>query len=150
MVTGGYADRYGYKRTLFFSITLNIIGYVLMAVYHSYAGFFAGVCVLAIGTAFFKPSLQATLAHNLTKANSSLGWGIFYWIVNVGSLMGHYLSPFILISHNAQEWRTLFLVCAGFTALNYLLLLTYREVPSGASKTASPWRVLWRVGRSSS
>jgi len=141
MVTGGYADRYGYKKTLFFSITLNIIGYVLMAAYHSYAGFFTGIIVLAIGTAFFKPSLQATLAHNLTKANSSLGWGIFYWIVNVGSLMGHYLSPFVLVNHDVQGWRMLFLVCAGFTALNYLLLLTYSDVPSGASKTDNPLRV---------
>ena len=147
MVTGGYADRYGYKRTLGFSITLNIIGYVLMATFHSYVGFFAGVLVLATGTAFFKPSLQATLAHNLSKANSSLGWGIFYWVVNVGSLIGHYLSPLLLASHDVQGWRTLFLVCAGFTALNYVLLFTYRDVPSGAHHTYNPLQVFVRTIR---
>ena len=142
MVTGGYADRYGYKLTLFFSITLNIIGYLMMAYMHSYYGFFAGIIILAVGTAFFKPSLQATLGHQLTKANSSLGWGIFYWVVNVGSLLGHYLSPLLLGNpHSADGWRTLFLACAGFTALNYLMLLTFRDVPSGASKTQDPLQV---------
>jgi MFS family permease len=146
MFTGGYADRYGYKRTLFFSITMNAVGYLLMAMFHSYAGFLTGVLVLATGTAFFKPSLQATLAHNLTRANSSLGWGIFYWVVNVGSLAGHYVSPFLLGNpHSAAGWQRLFLACAGFTAINYLLLFTYKDVPSGASQTENPLQVLRRT-----
>lgn len=146
MVTGGYADRYGYKRTLFVSITLNIIGYLVMAYTHSYFGFFAGIILLAIGTAFFKPSLQATLGHQLTKDTSSLGWGTFYWIVNVGSLIGHYLSPLMLGDpHSAGGWRTLFLACAGFTALNYLMLFTYKDVASGAAKDTSPWVVFWHT-----
>ena len=29
--SGGFADRYGYKRTIATSITINIIGYILMA-----------------------------------------------------------------------------------------------------------------------
>jgi len=146
MVTGGYADRYGYKRTLFFSITMNIIGYLMMAFLHSYWGFFAGIVVLAFGTAFFKPSIQATIAHNLSKYTSSLGWGIFYWVVNVGSLTGHYISPLLLGSPHSQEgWRMLFLACAGFTALNYLMLLTIPEMPSGASKTQNPLQVFWHT-----
>ncbi len=54
--TGGFADRYGYKKSLFVSITLNIIGYVMMGTLTSYTGFLLGVIVLATGTAFFKPS----------------------------------------------------------------------------------------------
>jgi MFS family permease len=146
MVTGGYADRYGYKRTLFFAVTMNICGYVMMAFLHSYWGFFGGIIVLATGTAFFKPALQGTLAHTLNKASASMGWGIFYWIVNVGSLVGHYLSPLLLgASHGAAGWRTLFLACACFTALNYLMLLRFRDVPSGACKTENPLQVLRRT-----
>ncbi len=142
MVTGGIADRYGYKRMLFFSITMNIAGYLTMAYSHGYYGFFAGIIILAFGTSFFKPSLQATLAHQLDTANSSLGWGVFYWIVNVGSLIGHYISPLLLGNpHSEGGWKTLFLVCAGFTALNYLMLFTFKEVPSGASKSQSPWQL---------
>lgn len=146
MVTGGYADRYGYKKTLFCSITLNITGYLMMAFLHNYAGFFGGIIVLALGTSLFKPSLQATLAHQLSKSNSSVGWGGFYWVVNVGSLIGHYISPLMLgREHSADGWRNLFLYCAGFTALNYVMLFTYKDVPSGASKAENPFEVFGRT-----
>lgn len=146
IVTGGFADRYGYKNMLALSIVLNIIGYLLMGLYPTYEGFFTGVLVLAFGTAFFKPSIQATLSANLTKSNSSLGWGVFYWVVNVGSTIGHYISPVLLGNpHSAQGWQTLFFTCAGFTAMNFILLFFVVEPPSGASKTESPFSLLWRT-----
>lgn len=75
MFTGGFADRYGYKQTLFFAVSTTMVGYLLMAFNHTYAGFMIGILVMAFGTAFFKPGLQGTLAHQLTKENSSVGWG---------------------------------------------------------------------------
>ena len=129
MVTGGLADRYGYRKTIAFSLVLNTTGYLMMAFLYSYYGFFAGVAVLAIGTAFFKPGLQGTLAHTLTAEGSSLGWGIFYWIVNMGSFFGHVLSPLILGKpHSAQGWQHLFLACAGFTVLNLLMLIRFPDI----------------------
>ena len=146
IVTGGIADRYGYKRVLFFAISANVIGYVMMANLHSYAGFFAAILVLATGTAFFKPALQGSLAQNLTKENSSLGWGVFYWVVNVGAFAAPFLSTVILGKpHSLAGWQTLFYMCAAFTCCNLLLLLTFKDVPSGASKTETTWEVLKRT-----
>ena len=146
IVTGGIADRYGYKRVLAFAISMNIVGYVMMANFHNYLGFFAGVLVLATGTAFFKPSLQGSIAQNLTKENSSLGWGIFYWIVNVGAFAAPFISTIVLGKpHSLEGWQTLFYLCAGFTACNLLLLLTFKDVPSGADKTESTLAVLKRT-----
>ena len=51
MVSGGLADRYGYKRTIATSVTLACTGYILMANLRSYPGFFFGCLVLALGTA---------------------------------------------------------------------------------------------------
>ena len=145
IVTGGLADRYGYKRTLGFAITANVLGYVMMAFLTSYYGFFAGILVLAIGTAFFKPSLQGSLAQNLTKDNSSLGWGIFYWVVNIGAFAAPFVATMILGQpHSAEGWRNLFLASAGFTSCNLLLLFTFKDVVSGANKTDG---VLVVVGR---
>ena len=67
LFTGGYADRYGYKNTIAVSITVKIIGYVLMATQRTYFGFLAGVLTLAAGTAIFKPGIQGSLAHCLRK-----------------------------------------------------------------------------------
>jgi dipeptide/tripeptide permease len=142
--TGGFADRYGYKKSLFVSITLNIIGYVLMGLLTSYTGFLLGVIVLATGTAFFKPSIQGSLAHNLTRTNSSLGWGIFYWIVNVGAASAPVLANFV---RTDMGWQALFFIAAGIMSLNYLMLFTFKDFSSGADKTQGPARVLWRTLR---
>jgi proton-dependent oligopeptide transporter, POT family len=143
--TGGYADRYGYKKTLFCAVSLNIIGYVMMALLTSYVGFFAGIIVLATGTALFKPSLQGSLAQNLTKKNSSLGWGIFYWVVNIGAAIGPFLATDILGDHSRDEWRNLFLASGGITFLNYFMLLSFKDVPSGADKTEGAVQVMVRT-----
>lgn len=140
--TGGFADRYGYKKSLFVSITLNIIGYIMMGLLTSYTGFLMGVIVLATGTAFFKPSIQGSLAHNLTKGNSSMGWGIFYWIVNVGAASAPVLANFIRTDFG---WPQLFFTAAAIMSLNYLMLFTFKDFESGADKTQGPLRVLIRT-----
>lgn len=144
MVTGGFADRFGYKRTLAFAISMNVVGYVLMAYLHSYVGFFTGIIVLATGTAFFKPALQGSLAQKLHKDNASMGWGIFYWVVNVGAVCAPLLATLILgRPHSAEGWKNLFLASAAYTAMNLLLLFTFRDVPSGADKTKNIIEVFW-------
>lgn len=146
MFTGGIADRYGYKRVLSFAISANVVGYLMMAFLHTYEGFFAGILVLATGTAFFKPALQGSIAQNLTKANSSVGWSIFYWVVNVGAVLAPFLATMILgMPHSAEGWRNLFIASAVYTSVNLLLLLTFRDVPSGADKTESLIRVFGRT-----
>ena len=142
--TGGFADRYGYKKSLFISITLNVIGYILMGTLRSYEGFLFGVIVLASGTAFFKPSIQGSLAHNVTRANSSLGWGIFYWVVNVGAAIAPVMANFV---RTDLGWQALFFIAAGVMSLNYLMLFTFRDFQSGADKTDGIGRVFLRTIR---
>ena len=163
IVTGGLADRFGYKRTLTFAISLMMVGYLMIGFMRdlpgisNYWSFFIAILTLATGTAFFKPGIQGSLANTLTKENSSVGWGFFYWVVNVGAFVGHYL-PSVLLGLSAflpgvlhaepyskEAWRNLFLMSAGFTSLNLLLLLVLKDVPSGASKTEALPRVIART-----
>ncbi len=152
IVTGGFADRYGYKRVLGLSIFTMMIGYLLIAFARdipgisNFAALFTAIMVLATGTAFFKPSIQGSLAQNLTKDNSSMGWGIFYWVVNVGAFVGHFLPGLLLGQHHTVEsWRNLFIASAAFTALNLLMLFTFKDVPSGADKNESVLGVIKRT-----
>jgi MFS family permease len=137
MVSGGFADRYGYKRTIATSVTLACTGYVLMANVRSYPGFFAACLVLALGTAIFKPGIQGTLAQSMSKKNSSVGWGLFYWLVNVGAAIGPLVGTFM----RTKNWSFVFYSSAAFMAMNYLMLFTYKEVESGADKKKSAARV---------
>ena len=158
IVTGGLADRFGYKRTLAFAISLMMGGYLTIAFARdlpgisNYWSFFIAIMVLATGTAFFKPSLQGSLAQNLMKENASVGWGLFYWVVNIGAFIGHFLPSIFLLkgwfgaeAHSPAAWRNLFLSSAAFTSFNLLLLFTFKDVPSGAAPTESIARVLRRT-----
>ena len=70
IVTGGLADRFGYKRSMTFAISTMMVGYLCIAFMRDIPGvtnfwsFFLAILVLATGTAFFKPSIQGSLAHS--------------------------------------------------------------------------------------
>ncbi len=148
VLTGGLSDRYGYKQTIFASTVIKCFGYLVMAWFPSYWGFFAGAMFLALGTAVFKPGIQGTLIRSCTRRNSSVAWGVFYQTVNIGAWIG----PLIALHMRQMEWKYVFYTNAGFICLNILLLLTYKEpgieerlerralVKSGQVKEASLFR----------
>lgn len=123
VLTGGLSDRYGYKETIFASTLVKISGYLVMAFFPSYWGFFAGALLLATGTAIFKPGIQGTLVKATTRENSSMAWGIFYQTVNIGGFIG----PLVAGMMRKLAWRNVFLACAAIICINFLLLLTYKE-----------------------
>ncbi|MBD3257840.1 MFS transporter [candidate division GN15 bacterium] len=141
MISGGFADRYGYKRTIAISVFTKVLGYVLMATMTSFYPFLIGCCVLALGTAIFKPGVQGTMCQVLTKRNSSVGWGTFYMLVNIGGFLGPPLAHFLY----GFSWPTVFYGCAGLVSLNLLLLFTYRDPPPGGDQTSSFVRTLWII-----
>lgn len=130
VATGGLADRYGYKRTIFASTCVKIMGYLTMAWFPTYWGFFAGAILLATGTAIFKPGIQGTLVKATNRQNSSMAWGIFYQTVNIGGFLG----PLTAGLMRKLAWANVFYACAVIICLNFLLLLTYNEPASGAEK----------------
>lgn len=129
--TGGLSDRYGYKQTIFASTVVKIFGYLVMAWFPTYGGFFAGAILLASGTAIFKPGIQGTLVKATTRENSSMAWGIFYQTVNIGGFLG----PLVAGLMRKMAWENVFYACAAIICLNFLFLLTYKE-PGKAERLA--------------
>jgi POT family proton-dependent oligopeptide transporter len=121
--TGGLSDRYGYKETIFASTVVKISGYLVMAFFPTFGGFFAGALLLATGTAIFKPGIQATLVRSTSRLNSSMAWGIFYQTVNIGGFLGPLVAGYM----RKLAWQNVFLACAAIICMNFLMLLTYRE-----------------------
>jgi proton-dependent oligopeptide transporter, POT family len=122
-LTGGLSDRYGYKRTIFASTVVKISGYLTMAFFPTYWGFFVGAILLATGTAIFKPGLQGTLVKATKRENSSMAWGIFYQTVNIGGFLGPLVAGYM----RKLAWRNVFLACAAIICMNFFMLLTYKE-----------------------
>jgi len=138
MFSGGFADRYGYKRTIAVSVAIKVVGYLLMATQREFWPFLFGCCVLAFGTAVFKPGVQGTLVRTLNKSNSSVGWGTFYMLVNIGGFLGPPLAHFLY----GWSWPAVFYGCAVIVSLNFLMLFTYKEVPAGGEQRGGPLHIL--------
>jgi dipeptide/tripeptide permease len=141
MISGGFTDRYGYKKTIAVSVFVKALGYVLMATMTSFWPFLIGCCTLALGTAIFKPGVQGTMAKVLTKENSSVGWGTFYMLVNIGGFLGPPLAHFLY----GVSWPMVFYGCAGIISLNLLMLLTYKDPATGLEKKENPLVVFGRT-----
>ncbi|MCP4806385.1 MAG: MFS transporter [Proteobacteria bacterium] len=125
--TGGFADRYGHKKTIAIAIAIKIVGYLFMAYFQDYGLFYAGCMLLAAGTAIFKPGVQGTLAATLKDSNASVGWGLFYQLVNVGGFLGPVLAGYLRL----MSWKYVFIACAGIVAVNYLWLPFYKDPTQG-------------------
>jgi len=139
MVSGGYTDRYGYKKSLTVAFIINIIGYAGMArsgwaaeylVGQGWEGagfwvFMVAACLVGTGTAIFKPPIAATVARCSNEETSSMAWGIFYWLVNIGAG----IAPMGAAYLRAEiDWDLVFYGAAIVTACNFLpMLLLYRE-----------------------
>jgi POT family proton-dependent oligopeptide transporter len=138
MFSGGFADRYGYKRTVATALALAIIGYLIMGTQRTFLPFLLGCCVLALGTAIFKPGLQGTLVRTLSKDTSSVGWGLFYMVVNVGGFLGPPVAHFT----RGISWPMVFFGCAAILSVNFLMLFTYKEIPPGGDLRGTPLSIL--------
>ncbi|MGE5707043.1 MAG: MFS transporter, partial [Bacteroidota bacterium] len=134
MFTGGFADRYGYKKSIAVSLSISISAYLLMAAQAAgflktgpaaFPLFFFACMMLATGTAIFKPGVQGTLVNSTNEQNSSLGWGFFYMLVNIGGFVGPWVSGYL----RAMEWKYVFVASACFLAVNFFLLLGYKDIP---------------------
>ncbi|MBV9891496.1 MAG: MFS transporter, partial [Rhizobacter sp.] len=125
--SGGFADRYGYKRTIAVSIAIKVAGYLLMATQRDFWPFTTGCLVLALGTAIFKPGLQGSMLQQLDKRSSSVGWGAFYMLVNIGGFLGPPLAHYLY----GISWPAVFYGCAVIVSLNFAMLFTYPTIAAG-------------------
>jgi POT family proton-dependent oligopeptide transporter len=143
ILSGGFADRYGYKLNIAISTLLKVLGYLVMAfcipltemmagmplvearaqeIDHVYAILFMGSVLVAFGTAVFKPGIGGLISSQLTTKNSSLGWSVFYQLVNIGGFLG----PLVAGSLRVIEWHYVFLICGCAVALNFIPLFFFR------------------------
>jgi POT family proton-dependent oligopeptide transporter len=144
ILSGGFADRYGYKVNIAIATAGKIVGYIIMAyciplaemlagmplaearaqgMDHAYEVLFAGAMLVAFGTAIFKPGIGGLIASQLNDKNSSLGWSIFYQLVNVGGFFGPLAAGYLRVI----DWNWVFIICSAAVALNFIPLFFFKE-----------------------
>lgn len=125
ILSGALADRYGYRKTLFFALSMMSLGYLLTGFSTSYVLVFGSLLVMAVGAGFFKPIISGTIARETNEETSSLGFGIFYWSINLGA----FLFPLILVPYlKSYSYSYIFFTASILTGCLMLVnLFLYKE-----------------------
>lgn len=127
--TGAIADRVGYKPMLLLSFTMYIAGYWMVGSFNSFSGVFLAYLFLATAGAVFKPIISAMISKTTTDNTSSIGFGIFYMMVNIGGFIG----PFVVGAIYQTNWDYVFYISMGTVALNYIFVIFWFKEPKTES-----------------
>ena len=123
---GALADRYGYRRMLMVAFSLLAAGYFATGFMSSYAMVFLALLVMATGSGLFKPIISGTIARTTDESNSAFGFGIYYWMINVGA----FLAPLVVSVLKGFSWKYVFMASALYTALMLLpTVFAYTDPP---------------------
>lgn len=142
LLAGTIVDRYGFKKSLLVCFTIFCLGYSLLglagmaygeqivAVFGK-LGYVSLVLLLtAMGGSLIKPCIVGTVARTTTPDTKSLGYSIYYMLVNIGGAIGPLLAVPVRENFGIEY---VLLVSAGISFLNILgTLIFYKEPPRPA------------------
>jgi dipeptide/tripeptide permease len=128
---GALADRYGYRRMLMVAFSFLASGYFAAGYMSSYALVFLALLVMATGSGLFKPIISGTIARTTDETNSALGFGLYYWMINLGA----FLAPLVVSVLRGWSWRYVFVASAIYTGLMLLPTVFVFRDPPGAGNT---------------
>ncbi|MEI8112376.1 MAG: MFS transporter [Bacteroidia bacterium] len=137
IITGAIADRVGYKKILFLAFLIYISGFFMIQNFESFGMVFLSFIWICVGGAFFKPIISAMISKTTTPETSSIGFGIFYMMVNIGGWIGPFVAGIVL----GKGWNFVFLLSIASIMINLLVtFLFFKDPPrderaSGVLKT---------------
>jgi len=125
IIVGAIADRWGYKKMMFLSFLVHVSAFLLIPHFKSFGAVFAMYIYLAIGSAMFKPVITATIAKTTNDKNASIGFGIFYMMINIGGFLGPMVA--LMLRNQFESYYIVFYASAIAISINFFLLLFYDE-----------------------
>ncbi|NOU19191.1 MAG: MFS transporter [Bacteroidales bacterium] len=134
ILSGAIADQFGYRKTLMFAFIVMSLGYFCTSISTSYFAVFLSLLLMVTGAGTFKPIISGTIARSTDQSNSALGFGIYYWSINLGA----FLFPLILIPFLKNiGWSYIFLMASAFTGSMLILNIFIFKEPQRATTSKS-------------
>jgi dipeptide/tripeptide permease len=126
VVSGTFADRYGFKKVLIVAYLAYLPSVLLLLATKSFSGIVLTMLSIGLAAGIFKPLISGTVRAVSDPTNKTLGFGIFYAMVNIGGTFG----PIVAGHLRAISWSYAFIAAA--IAIVVMLLVTiffYKEPP---------------------
>ena len=137
---GTLADKWGFRRAFNIAFSILALGYFLIGsvgmaafagVYSNFNLYWLLMIFLvftAFGGSFIKPSVLGTVAVTSKEETKSLGFAVYYWLVNIGAMLGPTIAYFVRDSFgNAFVYMVSSISCLAMLIVNLIL---YKEVKS--------------------
>ena len=144
---GTFADKYGFRKAFSFAFLVMAIGYFLIGAVGSpllaglrsdFSLYWLIVIVLvftAVGESFIKPSVLGTIAFTTKPETKSLGYAIYYTLVNIGGATGPVIAYFV---RNLVGIQWVYMVSAASCFLMLIGTQFFYRVPESAREIQQP------------
>ena len=124
--SGTLADRYGFKKLLIVSYLAYLPSILLLILTKSFSGIALTMLSIGFAAGIFKPLISGTVRATTDRTNATLGFGIFYAMVNIGGSLG----PVVAGRLRAISWDYAFYTAAAFIVVMFFVtLFFYKEPP---------------------
>jgi POT family proton-dependent oligopeptide transporter len=102
ILSGTLADKYGFKRSLVAAFVMLALGYLVMGNVQRFLPpgsdftlpILLGIVLIGLGGSIVKPCIAGTV-QKTSGLRATLGFGIFYMVINIGSISGRAVSYFV-------------------------------------------------------
>jgi len=125
LFSGTFADKYGFKKVLMISYLAYLPSILLLIVTKSFSGIALTMLSIGFAAGIFKPLISATVRATTDSTNKTMGFGIFYAMVNLGASFG----PLVMGKLRALSWDYVFYTAAGTIFLMFLITLFFYKEP---------------------
>lgn len=138
---GTLADKWGFRKAFNVAFSILALGYFLIGsvgmsafsgVYGNLDHYWLLILFLvftAFGGSFIKPSVLGTVAAASTLETKSLGYAIYYWLVNIGAMLGPTIAYFVRDNFgNEFVYLVSALSCFAMLIVNILLYKEVKEI----------------------
>jgi dipeptide/tripeptide permease len=124
--SGAIADKYGFKKVLLVSYAAYLPTILFLTLTESFTGIALTMLGIGFAAGIFKPLISATVRATTDSTNKTLGFGIFYAMVNVGGSFG----PIVAGKLRAISWvYAFYMAAATIGAMALVTIFFYKEPP---------------------
>lgn len=125
LFSGTFADKYGFKKMLIVAYMAYLPSILLLIVTKTFSGIALTMLSIGFAAGIFKPLISATVRATTDSTNKTLGFGIFYMMVNVGASFG----PLVMGKLRAMSWDYVFYTAAATIGLMFLITVFFYKEP---------------------
>jgi proton-dependent oligopeptide transporter, POT family len=125
VISGSFADRFGFKRVLIVSYLAYLPSILLLMLTRTYSGILLTMLTIGLSAGIFKPLVAGTVRAVTDRTNKTLGFGIFYAMVNVGGTVG----PIVMGMLRSISWDYAFIAAAISIFLMLIVTILFYKEP---------------------